>query len=188
MYLWINKLEIKLGDISCPIILSHTHCWCFFASQQLAAPPFFTLESLFDSWEKVMISTLLWTSRFLFVYPPVFPLKKQFIWTFSKSLKQQPVLFFFFFLRFTIQIGIFLLPKTTFILGLPMWHSSKESACNAGDPASITGSRRSPEKGMTIHSSILAWRILWVEEPDSYSPWGHQESDTWLTLLLLHLF
>ena len=118
MYLWINKLEIKLGDISCHIIPSHTHCWCFFASQQLAAPPFFTLESLFDSWEKVMISTLLWTSRFLFVYPPVFPLKKQFIWTFSKSLKQQPVLFFFFW-GLQSWLAFFYCPKLHLFWGFP---------------------------------------------------------------------
>ena len=29
------------------------------------------------------------------------------------------------------------------------------------------------EKGMVTHSSILAWEILWTEEP-SYSPWGHK--------------
>ena len=34
------------------------------------------------------------------------------------------------------------------------------------------------------HSSILAWEILWTEEPDGYSPWGCKESDTaeWLSL------
>ena len=39
----------------------------------------------------------------------------------------------------------------------------KASACNVGDPGSITGSGRSPR--MTTHSSILAWRIPWREEP-----------------------
>ena len=34
------------------------------------------------------------------------------------------------------------------------------------------------EKGMAAHSSILAWRILWTEEPGGYSPQGHKESDT----------
>ena len=34
------------------------------------------------------------------------------------------------------------------------------------------------EEGMTTHSSILAWRMLWTEEPVGYSPWGHKESDT----------
>ena len=26
------------------------------------------------------------------------------------------------------------------------------------------------EKGMATHSSILAWRISWTEDPGSYSP------------------
>ena len=35
------------------------------------------------------------------------------------------------------------------------------------------------EKGMATHSSILAWRIPWTEEPGGlYSPWGRRESDT----------
>ena len=33
------------------------------------------------------------------------------------------------------------------------------------------------EEGMATHSSILAWRISWTEEPEGYSPWGHKESD-----------
>ena len=28
---------------------------------------------------------------------------------------------------------------------------------------------------MVTHSSILAWRILWTEEPGGYSPLGHKE-------------
>ena len=32
---------------------------------------------------------------------------------------------------------------------------------------------------MAIHSSTLAWKIPWTEEPDRlYSPWGCKESDT----------
>ena len=34
------------------------------------------------------------------------------------------------------------------------------------------------EKGKTTHSSILAWRIPWTEEPGSYGPCGHKEGDT----------
>ena len=30
------------------------------------------------------------------------------------------------------------------------------------------------EKEMATHSSILAWKIPWTEEPGSYSPWGHK--------------
>ena len=35
------------------------------------------------------------------------------------------------------------------------------------------------EKDMATHSSILAWKIPWTEEPSAgYSPWGCKESDT----------
>ena len=46
----------------------------------------------------------------------------------------------------------------------------KESACNSGDASLIAGSGRSLEEGMATHSSILAWRIPWTEEPAGYSP------------------
>ena len=49
--------------------------------------------------------------------------------------------------------------------GFPGGSDGKESACNAGDMGSIPRLGRSPEKGMAIHSSILAWRIPWTEEP-----------------------
>ena len=32
------------------------------------------------------------------------------------------------------------------------------------------------EKGMAIHSSILAWEVPWTEEP-GHSPQGRKESD-----------
>ena len=34
------------------------------------------------------------------------------------------------------------------------------------------------EKEMATHSSILAWRIPWTEEPDRLQSSGSQESDT----------
>ena len=34
------------------------------------------------------------------------------------------------------------------------------------------------EKGMATHSSILAWRISWTEEPGRLEFMGSQESDT----------
>ena len=34
------------------------------------------------------------------------------------------------------------------------------------------------EKGMATHSSILAWRIPWTEEPDGLQSMGSQELDT----------
>ena len=34
------------------------------------------------------------------------------------------------------------------------------------------------EKEMAIHSSTIAWKIPWTEEPGRlYSPWGRKESD-----------
>ena len=33
------------------------------------------------------------------------------------------------------------------------------------------------EMGIATHSSILAWRIPWTEEPDGLQPMGSQESD-----------
>ena len=53
-------------------------------------------------------------------------------------------------------------------LGFPGGLNGKESACNTGDLGSISGSGRSPGEGNgnPLHSSILAWRILWTEEPE----------------------
>ena len=42
---------------------------------------------------------------------------------------------------------------------------SVESACNMGGLGSILDQEDSLEKGMATHSSILAWRIPWTEEP-----------------------
>ena len=41
----------------------------------------------------------------------------------------------------------------------------KELTCSAADAGSIPGSGMSPEKSRATHSSILAWRIPWTEEP-----------------------
>ena len=40
----------------------------------------------------------------------------------------------------------------------------KESPCSVGDPGLIPG-LGSLEKGMATHSSSLAWKIPWTEEP-----------------------
>ena len=41
-----------------------------------------------------------------------------------------------------------------------------------------------PEKEMATHSSTLAWRIPWMEEPDGLQSWGRKELDK---TELLHL-
>ena len=48
----------------------------------------------------------------------------------------------------------------------------KESACNAGDPGSILSWEDPLEKETATHSSILAWRIPWTEEPDRLQSMG----------------
>ena len=39
---------------------------------------------------------------------------------------------------------------------------------------------------MPTHSSILAWRIPWMEKPGRYSPWSRKESDTTEKLTQAH--
>ena len=54
----------------------------------------------------------------------------------------------------------------------------KNPSVNAGDMRDsglIPGLGSPLEEGMASHSSILAWRIQWTEEPDGQ--WGHKESD-----------
>ena len=50
--------------------------------------------------------------------------------------------------------------------------AQKESTCNVGDQDPIPGWGRSLEKGMATHSSILAWRIPWTEEPGGLQSMG----------------
>ena len=49
--------------------------------------------------------------------------------------------------------------------GFPGGSDGKASARSAGDPGSIPASGRSLEKEMAPHSSTLAWKIPWTEEP-----------------------
>ena len=46
----------------------------------------------------------------------------------------------------------------------------KNLPANAGDANLIPGWERSLEKKMATHSSILAWEILWTEEPGGLHP------------------
>ena len=50
-------------------------------------------------------------------------------------------------------------------LGFPGGSVVKNSAGNAGNLGSIPGWGRSPGEGNAAHSSILAWRLPWTEEP-----------------------
>ena len=46
-----------------------------------------------------------------------------------------------------------------------MGSDSKESAHNVGNLCSIPGSEDPLENRMATHSRILAWKILWTEDP-----------------------
>ena len=51
---------------------------------------------------------------------------------------------------------------------LPWWLVGKESACSAEDPVQSLGGDNPLEEEMAIHSSILAWKIPWTEEPGGF--------------------
>ena len=77
--------------------------------------------------------------------------------------------------------------STPVFLGFPGGSDSKESACNAGDPSSVSGSGRSPGEG-----SGSPLQYSWPGEPQGQksllgpSPWSCKELNTteWLILSL----
>ena len=44
------------------------------------------------------------------------------------------------------------------------------------------------EKEMATHSTVLAWKTPWTEEPGGLHPWGHKELDTAEQLTLSFFF
>ena len=72
---------------------------------------------------------------------------------------------------------------------LDLWSPTRGfpgGSCNAGDLGSIPGSRRSLEKEMATHSSILAWEIPWMKEPGGLQSKGSQRvGHDWATSLSL---
>ena len=62
----------------------------------------------------------------------------------------------------------------------------KNLPANAGDLCSIPGQEDPLEEGMTSHSSIVAWKIRWIE-PGGLQCMGSQSDMTeWLTLDILN--
>ena len=59
-------------------------------------------------------------------------------------------------------------------MSFPGGSEVKMSACNAGDLDLIPGWENPLEKEMATHSSILAWRIPWREEPGRLQSTGLQ--------------
>ena len=60
-------------------------------------------------------------------------------------------------------------------MGLPWGPFGKESACQCRRGGFDSLGQEDPlEKGVDTHSSILAWRIPWREEPGGLKPLGFQ--------------
>ena len=60
------------------------------------------------------------------------------------------------------------------VLGFPRSSDGKTSACNAGDLGSIPHREDPLEKEMATHSSTVAWKIPWMEEPGRPQSMGSQ--------------
>ena len=72
------------------------------------------------------------------------------------------------------ELGELLFLYTLLKPGSLLWLSSEESTCNTGDTGSILDQEDPPEKEIAMHSSILAWRIPWTEEPGGLRSLGSQ--------------
>ena len=100
--------------------------------------------------------------EFNIFWSPTIPVIKSWSWTLA------------FFALELQDIRVFLYPPMetlAFTLAFTWWASFvaqlvKESACNVGRPGFNPWVGKIPlEKEKATHSSILAWRILWTEEP-----------------------
>ena len=59
-------------------------------------------------------------------------------------------------------------------LDFPGGSDGKASAYNTGDPVQSLGQEDPLEKAMATHSSTLAWKIPWTEEPGRLQSMGSQ--------------
>ena len=64
------------------------------------------------------------------------------------------------------------------VQGLPRALSGKESVCDVGDMVQSLSRDDPLEKETATHSSILAWKIPWTEEPRGLQSMGSQKSRT----------
>ena len=63
-------------------------------------------------------------------------------------------------------------------LGFPGGSEGKASACNVGDRVRSLGWEDPLEKEMATHSSTVAWRIPWMEEPGKLQSMESQSDTT----------
>ena len=67
---------------------------------------------------------------------------------------------------------------TTSTMGFLSGSGGKESTCSEETRVGSLGQGDPQEKEMATHSSILAWKTPWTEEPGGLQSTGFQESDT----------
>ena len=78
--------------------------------------------------------------------------------------------------------------QNLWVLSSPCGSDGRESACNAETWVWSLGREDPLEEGMTAHSSILAWRMPWTEEPGRLQSMGSQRvRHDWVTFTSLHL-
>ena len=65
--------------------------------------------------------------------------------------------------------------------GIPVGASGKEPTCQCRRHKRVQslGQEDPLEEGMATHSSILAWRIPWIEEPGRLQSIGLQKGQDW---------
>ena len=73
-------------------------------------------------------------------------------------------------------------------MGFPGSSVVKNPPANVWDAGSILGREDLLEEGMTTHSSILAWRIPWTEEPGGLQSMGITKSQTQLGDWTQHVY
>ena len=66
-------------------------------------------------------------------------------------------------------------------MGFPGGSAVRNPPAIAGDAGSFPGSGRSLQEEMAAHSSILAWKIPWTEEPGRLQSTGSGRVGTWLS-------
>ena len=95
--------------------------------------------------------------------------------SFTPTLPERPLESFAFSPFYTLSVHG--LPSVCLSLGFPGGPNDKRPSCNAGDSrdaGSILGREDPLEEGRTTHSSVLAWRIPWTEEPSRIQSIGSQ--------------
>jgi len=79
----------------------------------------------------------------------------------------------------------------TYVGGSQVAQTAKNLPAMWEAPVQFLGQEDPLEKGMATHSSILAWRILWTEDPgrlqsmESQKSWAQLSAETTIAILLI---